>query len=159
MHTIYDTDLTNEHLVFMGKIFANWSLVEFQLTRILSKLLNIDIKLCRIIIQPLDARTKIKKIEELAKYQKIPKEQLQTLATIFKNINDIRDNRNLVAHGIWAQDENNNYYLVKYSNNNAQKPFKTKMPVADLEQIYKEITSLLSALDEWTVNLAFTIVE
>ncbi len=77
MYTIYDTDLTNEHLVIIGKINASWSLLEFLLTKTLAMIIGIDIKECRIITRSLNADTKLKKIEQIAKFKGIKNEELR----------------------------------------------------------------------------------
>ena len=152
--TIYDTDIPDEHLTVIGKIFLNWSLLEFILTRIISSLLNIDHKTGRIVTRTMNCATKINKIKNLAIHTQV--ENLTNLDEIINKIDRARKNRNDIAHGVWAQDDDNNYYIVKYSHNNPQVPIKKTMPIDELNSIYEEVTSALGALMDWEHNLSLS---
>ena len=149
MHTIYDTDLTDEHLIIIGKIMASWSLLEFLLTRVLANLIGIDIKECRIITRSISADVKLKKIKQFALFKGINKTELDELNMLITKIDNAKTNRNLIAHGIWVQDENNVYHLVKYSYNHAEKPSAIKMQTSNLKDIHEEIVSSLAGLGGW----------
>ena len=120
--TIYDSDIPNEHLTVIGKVFLNWSLLEFILTRIISSLLNVDHKTGRIITRTMNCAEKIKKIKELAKHTQV--ENSTNLKEILIKIDSAREKRNDIVHGVWAQDDDNNYYIVKYSHGKSQAPLK-----------------------------------
>ncbi len=152
--TIYDTDIPDEHLKVIGKIFLNWSLLEFVLTRIISSLLNIDHKTGRIVTRTMNCATKLDKIKKLAIH--IQLNNVTNLDKIVTKIDRAREKRNDIAHGVWAQDEDNNYYIVKYSRKHPQEPIKTKMPIEELNSTYKEVSSALSALMDWEHNLSIS---
>ena len=71
--TIYDIDIPDEHLTVIGKVFLNWSLLEFILTRIISSLLNVDYKTGRIITRTMNCAEKIKKNKGVSKAHTIRK--------------------------------------------------------------------------------------
>jgi len=150
--TIYDTDIPDEHLTIMGKIFLNWSLLEFILTRIVSSLLSIDYKTGRIITRSMNSATKIDKIRSLVKHKNIG--SLNRLEEVITKLNSAREKRNDIAHGVWTQDDNNNYYIIKYSSRNQQNPIKKKMSIDELNLIYTEVTSALAELKVWEDNLS-----
>ena len=150
--TIYDTDIPDEHLTVIGKVFLNWSLLEFILTRIISSLLDVDYKTGRIITRTMNCAEKIKKIKELAKHTQV--ENLTNLKEILIKIDSAREKRNDIAHGVWAQDDDNNYYIVKYSHGKPQDPIKIKMPIGELNSIYEEVKSALGALMDWEHNFS-----
>jgi hypothetical protein len=148
--TIYDTDIPDEHLAVVGKIFLNWSMLEFVLTRIISLLLNVDHKTGRIITRTMNCAEKIKKIKKLAMHKQI--ENLTNLIEIIEKINSAREKRNDIAHGIWAQDDDNNYYIVKYSHRNPEDPSIIEMSIIELNSIYEEVKSALGVLMDWEHN-------
>jgi hypothetical protein len=152
--TIYDSDLPNEHLSVIGKIFLNWSLLEFILTRIISSLLNVDYKTGRIITRTMNCATKILKIKRLAKHTQV--ENLINLHKIIEKIERAREKRNDIAHGVWAQDNDNNYYIVKYSHRSPQDPIKIKMSIDELNLIYEDVNSALGELMSWEQNLSLS---
>ena len=104
--TIYDTDIPDEHLTVIGKVFLNWSLLEFILTRIISSLLNLDHKTGRIITCTMNYAEKIRKIKELANHTQV--ENSTNLKEILIKFDSAREKRNDIAHGVWAQDDDNN---------------------------------------------------
>ncbi len=83
--------------------------------------------------------------------------ELRELNILVSKIGDAKANRNLVAHGVWAQDDNNVFHLIKYSHNHADKPIKTRMEIEDLSSIYNEVSSSLSDLGAWLDKRAFSM--
>ena len=83
-------------------------------------------------------------------------QNLTKLDEIINKIDRAREKRNDIAHGVWAQDDDNNYYIVKYSHKNPQEPIKKTMPIDELNSTYEEVTSALGALMEWEHNLSLS---
>ena len=81
-------------------------------------------------------------------------ENLTILKEILIKIDSAREKRNDIVHGVWAQDDDNNYYIVKYSHGKPQDPIKIKMPIGELNSIYEEVKSALGALMDWEHNFS-----
>jgi len=116
--------------------------------------LNIDHKTGRIVTRTMNCTTKLDKLKKLAIH--IQLNNVTNLDEIVSKIDRAREKRNDIAHGVWAQDGDNNYYIVKYSHKHPQEPIKTKMPIDELNSIYEEVSSALGALMEWEHNFSIS---
>ena len=100
---IHPLDIPSRYYKSIGQIIVGWNLTEALIASIIWKLHRIkDVRKGRALIYGLQAGSKLKILAQSAKlFSKTPAMQ-QQLTQLIGRANTLKDERNLLAHGLWG---------------------------------------------------------
>lgn len=145
-------DLSEGQMMAVGAIAANWSFLEWTLTRIAERLLKIGPKEARVILINATAMEKIKVVRLLATLA-MPEPKRDALNTLLDRADKARATRNEIVHGVWATDSNGAYHVLKFRGGRADINRIAIDPVAmsdqDIYAAMDEVLQIAADLHAW----------
>jgi hypothetical protein len=85
----------------VGYCIAHWSYLEQGIDEVIWAFLKLGVEDGRIVTAHLDARHKIMLFTQLG-HRHLPSSELEAFATVLGRLQDLYENRNLMAHGLWV---------------------------------------------------------
>ena len=152
MITTPPCDIPDLQLKAIGRIAANWSLLEFMIGYVIADLLGIKRNVGRIVTSELNIKAQLDILKFLAKAQNWLAPERKALKKIINTILRARDKRNLVIHGLWAENNEGVLHLVKFRGGARISGKYVPMTRKDIDAIAQEVESAVSDFDAWSVN-------
>jgi hypothetical protein len=108
-------DIPDNYAATVGRIIATWSEVEWMIRSSSYPLLGLTSKEGRVAVRDPRLEDHITMIEQLLSLRGLKIES--NLPAIQKFLRQLANYRDLLAHGVWMRDENNNLYIQHVSGN------------------------------------------
>lgn len=103
-------DLPDWLFAGIGRIAAEWSLLEYELEETIRVLLDVDVKRARIITAGMNARSRLACISNMMQMRDIATNEFQTLRNRIEK--EIENERNKIVHSLWGQIEPK-WYIIR----------------------------------------------
>ncbi|MGB0649906.1 MAG: hypothetical protein ACPG3U_07700 [Rhodothermales bacterium] len=165
-HSSSEAELTDQQFLAMGKLFVEWSNVEFMLGTLLSRIVFVPEILARTYTDQLSAtrlEQAIKNAVDLHKrrfsYSVISRDKLDQLERLVNDASVVRRTRNKLAHYCWSRHSDNAIAGFKLSGRQAPNSSQTRdYQEYTLEQLKTEYERAY-ALVEGMIAFAISIPE
>ncbi|MFB3135152.1 MAG: hypothetical protein ACE1Y3_05410 [Rhodospirillales bacterium] len=109
-----EISLPNKHYLAIGQVMAHWSVMEWSVGRAIAEVLDIPSKEGRAITAEMRGLEMLNVLRLLAIMRLLDSDRLEKLLKLIEELEGLVSDRNLIAHGNWARDENDQLHLIKY---------------------------------------------
>ncbi len=164
------TDVPQWLASWIGRSAIEWSVLERELEQLIQLLLDIDIQSARILVNRMNARTRVNTATNLLQAHvynaRLPSSKLKEFAKLAKDIEAIQTKRDILVHGVWAKRKKE-WYVLKLRQqrptpelapdlktlSRAVIPQREVINRAKLRSIAKEIVATAKSVQSFCENL------